>query len=165
MEVNGNIDYRLIAWSLEWEGYIGISGNKNEFNNRIYKYYPYVCIGNTNKELLEKFKQIVGFGYIDNGTFSSKEKAKGYKWRLRREEIEVYLPKILPYLVYKQRQGELVLEALKILKTKKFILNLGKFQPISEIYSYDEICTLESIYIECFNLNIKITQRLKNNLL
>jgi hypothetical protein len=152
------IDYRLIAWSLEWEG--NISVNRNNLKSNICSYKLDVCIGNTDKELLEEFKSLINIGYIDNGCLPKENWSKIYKWYMSREEISIHLPLILPYLISKWRQAELVIEADKIIKTKDYSCGLNN-QERSEMYTYEEVLTLYHIWRECEDLNNK--NNIKNN--
>jgi len=103
-----NYIYQLIAWSIEWEGAIGIKKTKG-YNN----YYTELTISNTEIELLEEFKNTVKIGTISNG-YKVKDGSDVYFWRLNRKEIEKHLPQILPYLTIKWRQAELVIQTNQI---------------------------------------------------
>ncbi len=94
------------------------------------------------------------FGSIDNGKLSYENTSKIYSWSLTRQEMEIYLPNIKPYLIIKWRQAELILELYSILKTDKFTRTLSYFQK-REMYTDEEINTLNSIYWECKELNKK----------
>ncbi len=155
--------YKLIAWSLEWEGTIGISRSKNKCNNIGYKANVRIC--NLDKELLEEFKNTIKIGNINNGTIYGEHESKVYEWLLTRKEIDLYLPLILPNLISKWRQAELAIEANKILKTKKYRDSLKTFQEKRDMYTWEELLTLEAIYQECKELNDKLLKIKKRKLL
>ena len=142
--------YKLIAYSLDFEGYFRVK--QREVGSRSALYTADVIIGNTEKELLEEFKNEVGFGRIDRGTIPNIKSSKVYRWSMNRAEILEYLPKIIPFLIIKWRQGELVLEATKIIKPISYVYTLKRHQK-KEMYTDDEIITLNSIYWECAKLN------------
>ncbi len=146
--------YQLIAFSLEFEGTLQIGRTLTKAGT--INYQPNINIRNTSKLLIDQFQQIVGFGTVNNGSIHDETRAKVYAWVLTRKEIEEYLPKILPYLITKDRQAELILELYSILKTKE-VINKRPFKNKSkfEIYTWEEMCIMESIWKECKELNIQ----------
>jgi hypothetical protein len=145
--------YELVAWSIEWEGSLQVNRRSSRIGT--YSYQTYIDINNSNIELLKEFKRKINFGKISNGYLHSENRSKIYRWSMNRQEIEEHLPKILPYLIEKYRQGELLLEALSILKPKKYTSKLS-YQEKRELYTDNDIHTLNSIYWECRKLNEKI---------
>ncbi len=143
---------QFIAFALDFEGCLSVE--RSYTKRGTYRYGACVRIVNTEKELLEEFKNIVKFGSIDNGKLSYENTSKIYSWSLTRQEMEIYLPNIKPYLIIKWRQAELILELYSILKTDKFTRTLSYFQK-REMYTDEEINTLNSIYWECKELNKK----------
>jgi hypothetical protein len=158
--------YQLIAFSLDFEGTLSI-GKRNRIKSDSTTYSVKVAIDNISKELLEEFKIVTGLGTIDNGTYNGERRAILYEWSIKRLEIELYLPKIIPYLILKQRQGELIIELYKILKTNEYVKKLNRrFSSMSEIYTEDEILTMNLIWKECYILNerwYKKQERIKIN--
>lgn len=78
------------------------------------------------------------------------------------KEIRKYLPLILPYLIIKWRQAELVIELSKIIIPTEKYKRLS-FKEREEIYSWEDVLTMESIYQECFLLNKKGTNISKDS--
>ncbi len=134
--------YEFIAWSIDFEGSISISKNENIY------YQVQLSIINSSKELLEDFQYRVKFGKILEPYSRKNKKQKDiYFWVMNQKEIRQYLPLIQPYLHLKWRQGELVIEVLNIQKNGQ------------KLYTWEEICILESCYKECKELNRKGIQK------
>jgi hypothetical protein len=143
--------YKLIAYSLDFEGYLRVR-KTSQRSTGSQTFLTNIYIGNTERELLEQFKYDVGFGEIDNGYIPDLKSSRLYTWYMNREETLKHLPKIIPYLTTKWRQGELVLEAIKIIKPIEYIYTLTFYEK-RELYTYDEILILNNIYWECKKLN------------
>ncbi len=142
--------YKYIGRCLDFEGSIGISRHKTKNEN--YQYTGHITIGNVEKELLEDFRDDVGFGKIDNGYIPSEKRQKLYRWSMSRKEVELYLPKIIPYLTVKWQQAELILRLFSILKTFEFQYKLNN-QTRFEMYTYEEKLSMDLIWQACFSLN------------
>ena len=98
-------DRELIALAIDLEGTITITSNKNKG-----VLSPLVCIGNTNKAILEKIRRVSKMGVIRNGHEERKNRKKSWKWMIYNVmEVKHLLEQILPFLIVKRRQGELVI--------------------------------------------------------
>lgn len=115
---------KIAAWSIVFEGSIGLHKQIHFTRNNTIGLYPMVSLGNTDFELLEKFKNLLGFGHIGKGTEEvrwfykngNEYKSKPLKkWEIRSvPEIKYFLRQIVEYLPAKKRQGELLLEYTEI---------------------------------------------------
>lgn len=98
---------KIAAWTLAWEGYISIANTKHG------QLAPIVGIGNTNRELLNRFSDPVQYGHVlttpeDRSHIRSKDM---WQWTIRRmDEIKAFLEQIIDHLPAKRRQAELMLE-------------------------------------------------------
>ena len=93
--------WRLIAWSIAWEGHIGLH------KNHIGTIQALISITQKHKGILEEFQQLVGMGRIEFGS-------DGYwRWRLTgQRNVQFILSHIVNYLPLKRKkeQAKIVLE-------------------------------------------------------
>lgn len=75
-----------------------------------------VAVSNTDYRLMEALKERTGIGAIYTHVRQPKENQKktAYTWRMNATELRVWLPRIAPWLVLKQEQATLLLEALDL---------------------------------------------------
>ena len=104
----------IIAWTMVWEGCFSLAkSSKNQKGTGTPYYRPSLQITNTNKELLDRFQQVVGCGKIDLRVKEDRKmncKAK-YAWRVNtQKDIKNICESILPFLPAKKEQAELLLE-------------------------------------------------------
>ena len=97
-----------MAWTISWEGCIGLYKIKRsktpEYNCRI-------SVDNTNKDLIEKFRKLVGYGNVYNHRGQTGKNKACYKWELYSLFLlKKFLEEVLPYLPSKKEQARLVLE-------------------------------------------------------
>lgn len=96
----------IIAWSIVWEGSISLYYDK--FKKRI---NPIINLSNTNLELLQKFRQLVGFGCVIKGRKGKNGYRDLYYWQLSGNRGCLHLLKeIVEYLPAKQKRAELLIE-------------------------------------------------------
>jgi len=74
---------------------------------------PRVGVTNTSLELLEWLRKVIGFGYIDRHKESSEHKDTWRYGLYSVNDIRRLLEDILPYLVVKREQAELLLTFCK----------------------------------------------------
>lgn len=74
-----------------------------------------VSISNTNLFLLESVEGIIGFGHIAKATRAAGRR-DCYNYVLMANAIRWLLPQILPYMIAKRRQAELVIEYLELIR-------------------------------------------------
>ncbi|MBA7490225.1 hypothetical protein ES702_00760 [subsurface metagenome] len=97
---------KIIAWSIEWEGMISMRKKTNQLA-------PVVAIQCTKLELIDGFHKLVGrIGKIYGPYHRKNPNAKPlYGWKLYTlKEIRDFCEQIIPFLITKKRQAELVLE-------------------------------------------------------
>ena len=96
-------DAAWLAAVLDCEGWIGTCGTKGRFHNRI-------GVGNTNPKLIVRLLALTGFGSARNVTPKSPRAKPQIHWNVnRKEEIRAILLAVLPHLILKTQQAELVL--------------------------------------------------------
>ena len=96
-----------MAGIVDGEGCIAINGSEH-------KQQLVVTVANSNEPLIRWIA--LHFGGHTNINYSENEKHRNsYCWRLYGHQTEGFLKSILPYLIVKKSQAELVLEFLKIL--------------------------------------------------
>jgi len=130
-----NLPETTIAWLsalIDGEGSVMLisrspSPAQIEKSPSVTKYNHYraqVGIYNTDIRLMEALTNKTGISRIYTHTRQAKENHKktAYRWNLVADECRIILPQLLPWLVLKKEQSELLLQALKIkdkLTTKK----------------------------------------------
>ena len=107
-----NIEPRYLAGLLDGEGYFGLMrrrGTENGYERQ--GFTPAVKIGLTAKDdyILNAIQAQYG-GYIDKRGPSGSTKAST-QWQLKgKAKLKPFLPIVIPYLILKQEQAELLLE-------------------------------------------------------
>jgi len=112
----------VLAWSLAWEGSIGVRRQKDPTAKLGWFLRPRFDIYNTDRELLEKFREFIGgYGRIFIQRYNDKPLWKPcYRWTIQRQdECLELLKEIIDLLPSKRRQAELLLEFLELRKAKK----------------------------------------------
>lgn len=102
---------KIAAWSIFWEGSITIE--KYTRNGHAYL-RPLILLGNTNREVLQKFRDLVGVGGIYlNQTLRPDRKRNQpyYQWSIRAvPQCLSFIQEIRPYLPGKQSQADSLIE-------------------------------------------------------
>lgn len=119
-----NISYEYLAGMIDGEGCISMYRRKCNANKNGFSYMPYLTIASSDMWFLEKLQQCFG-GNIDiskhkaiiNDKYVCKE---CHSLRFSPNEIRELLPNIIPFLVLKKREGEILLEALEITKYNRY---------------------------------------------
>ena len=77
---------------------------------------PVVSISNTDVRIMDALQERVGCGRVYTHVRAPKEghKRTGYTWRMTTEDMRKWLPHLLPWLVIKRHQAELMLVALEL---------------------------------------------------
>jgi hypothetical protein len=155
------IQTEVLAWSLVWEGRIGLSKQtqkphgKHKTTATLLR--ARIDISNTNRELLEKFKAYIGHGNVNNHDHPSRRQ-KHSKWNdlhvLRfgsQKECHYILKSIINVLPAKREQATLLLEFLELRKKANAKRNEEKkysqreweiFERIRNLNSRGKIATL-----------------------
>ena len=122
------------AGVVDGEGTIGISKCRKGFkqNRQGYCYRAFFHITNTYLPLLQYLQKHFGgrIAYLD-------ERAMCYNHTFSANEIRNIFPELIPYLLVKRRQAEIVLEFLNKMEKTKFC------SPSDELYEFYEKCYLE----------------------
>ena len=127
-----------IAGIVDGEGSIGIAKCKRAIkqNKRGYAYRAFFHITNTHLPLLQYIKKHIGgsIAYLD-------ERVKCYNHTFSANQIREVLPKLVPYLLVKREQAEIVLKFLDRMEKTNFCL-----------LSDDDNNFYEQCFIECKRL-------------
>lgn len=101
-----------IGGIMDGEGYIGLRRE----HQRSHDYYsPLVTVTNTRLLMLTHLRQLTKLGLTSQSTHRPNFKHRqGFVWALRVKEQKELLPIILPYLVVKREQAELLIEYLNL---------------------------------------------------
>jgi hypothetical protein len=115
--------WAYFAALLDGEGYLYPFMHRNPYFIRTTKKgygREFRClIYNGSKDLLETVRKNIGMGHIvTHKKESKKEKNRidTYSLRFYQGNLRIILPKIIPYLILKKRQAEIMLEMLDIVK-------------------------------------------------
>jgi len=99
---------KIIAWSIDWEGCIGLYIHRTK-NKEICGLQPKVVLENTNKPLLLMFRSIVKLGNISKRKKHPRRKQM-WTWQITAfNECKYLLESILSYLHGKRKQAKIVL--------------------------------------------------------
>jgi hypothetical protein len=98
-----------LAGIVDGEGYLGLVN----VNRTRHWFYAQLTIGMTGKELFDLQKQI-GTGRIYTRTWQRPNTKPCHVWTLGANPCRCLLPQLLPFLRFKKRQAELVLEYLEM---------------------------------------------------
>ena len=160
--------YVWLAALIDGEGSVMLSlrtysgrGKNKKMNQPHYR--PVVVIANTDRRLMNALTDNTGvsriYGHRIKGAPQVLMKRTQYTWRLAVNDINIWLPRVLPYLVLKKEQAELLLEAMAI----KAYISPGNpgFQPGIR---NKLVAELTEIYLEIRKLNTKgrATQDMEN---
>lgn len=110
------LEDRYLGWVagiVDGEGHIGL-GKQKQNGCRRYNYHPTIHVTNTNYEILNELEKLTSLGIIDYHNHTLDKYKKVGRWRLRKDEQKVFLPIILPYLIGKALQAELLIEYLAL---------------------------------------------------
>lgn len=112
-----------LAGFIDGEGYIGITFQRKKetkISSATPRYHPFLIIVNTNKEILDFIKDIIGEGKVYIGKKSNGRWKESYQYKLTKaDNLEEILTAILPYLKLKNRQCEVLLDFIKRRKSIK----------------------------------------------
>jgi len=100
-----------LAGVLDCDGHIGMfRRSSNGVKNAVSPHYhrPVVQISQTKRELIDRVCEIVGSGKV----YGKKEEGKSnlYHYRMREKGLVRVLEAIIPYLILKKRQAQLLLK-------------------------------------------------------
>jgi len=106
-----------VAGMIDGEGTVTVLKYRNRKRN-IIRYEPRIFIDNTNIDLLKKIREICGCGSLYKQTSKKQESRQNplYRLSLSSDCLRSILPQILPYLICKRRQAEILMEVLQYVK-------------------------------------------------
>lgn len=141
--------YELAAFAIDFEGSISLAGGTTRC--RTPRFEPMISITNTSKMLLRSFYRDVGFGVVlpDPRLPSQENRALSYIWKMTAFDIRQHLRSILPYLVLKLKQAQLMIEACGIIQIKALRSKSGQIISRSDEANF----RLQGIYEEIHELN------------
>lgn len=124
-------EYAWIAAALDFEGTIGLYKGKTtpKGAKRGFVWRPKFILANTNKQLVEKVFDICrrecGTGYIGTRINNGRHLnwSDQYTFQLHASGLRILLPKILPHLIAKKQQAELLIKALNLLSYRSRVDN------------------------------------------
>lgn len=128
-----------IAGLLDGEGTVCLAARKDK-DCRNHFFYPRVQISNTSLDLLDRVLEITGNGYVTRSSSPEGQKP-GYVWKIGARQARYILPQVLPYLVLKRRQAEIVIQQGELLEEDR------------RCRRSDTRLAILALYNECRNLN------------
>lgn len=94
------------------------SGNQRNIKRRQLHFRAVVSICNTDHRLIDALVQRTGiervYRHRVGGDPRTPRKRSMWTWRLANDDIRKWLPRVRPHLILKQKQADLLLEALSI---------------------------------------------------
>ena len=111
------LDIKYLAGFVDGEGCIGITRTKNGLVGNNYRYFPYLATNHTNYEILYRIKKMYPVGRKIIGV----KKLTGkpiFSLRIDGNELVNILEDLIPHLIEKKKQAELVLEFKNSLRKK-----------------------------------------------
>jgi hypothetical protein len=113
---------------------------------RGFSWSPVLRCASTTPVLLEQIKLICKGGAINNQPFQTVARKTQKQYRLSSNGLRYILPNVIPFLLVKRRNAELLLEALNIMGKIGFRAKRNQYTKIDEK-------RLEEIYQELRRLN------------
>ena len=108
-------DLGYIIGLFEGEGYIAFNYSLRKDKCESEYYTVHIGISNTNKKLVEKVKNILGYGKITKQAKPKKKHKQCYIWRITaQKETLRFLELVFPFLIEKKEKAILVMEFLKL---------------------------------------------------
>lgn len=113
------MDYKYAAGFVDGEGYLGVVKVKRKACVGGYEYRPHIKIANTNREVLERFKDKFGGSICKYSEKHQSRNAKDiYVWTLTQGKVFKCLKKISKYLIVKREQSKVMLKYSKQWKNR-----------------------------------------------
>jgi hypothetical protein len=139
--------YIWLAGFIDGEGMIGISRR----NGKYPCYIILISITNTDKKTICMIRETLGYGYLQQVVAGKGHLGKKDIWRVRFDKINarILLPKILPYLMVKRIQAEILLK----FPIQRRIPKRGIGKGAGRIVDLDTKRIQEKLYGECCKLN------------
>jgi len=135
--IKETLDLRYLAGFIDGEGCIGIAKTKNGMAKGRPRYFPFIAIVNSNLGILKIIKHMYPKGRKIIEIKKTLGHKKIYNLRIDGNELINILEDIMPYLIDKKRQAELVLEFKK---------NMRKSHETKQILSKETMEIRENYY-------------------
>lgn len=141
------VEKAYTAGIIDGEGCLSITLHRTKRERQI---LHRISVNNTNKALIEWLVEKTKLGHLYsysgvNGYYATGNRKPPYVWTLCAGAVRELLPEIMPYLVLKRRQAELMLESLGMRNLK----GRGKGRSLSE----EENKRRNEIVVELHKLN------------
>ena len=112
-------DAAYIAGILDGEGCITLSKKKDPTMKLGYGLRPHIMVTNTNKSLIKYLRDTTDLGIIYEGKLTNPKHKPNFRWQLWSLQAQSLLKEVLPYLLIKRKQAELLLEYIDRCSGKK----------------------------------------------
>ena len=139
-------DLGYVVGIIDGEGTLCVTQTVKKDARRGYMYRSHVHVVNTCLELIDKMYEITGLGWVSEPRLPKGNKQLAKTIMFSANDQRQLLPKIQPYLVSKNIQCRLLIEALKLLEENKHC-------PFKQIDANHD--RLDEIYREMWLLNGK----------
>ena len=116
-----------LAAMIDGEGTIGIYRSRREKNRSGWRYHASCSIANTNKALIDRIVELTGCWVSLKKYAKAKPYKDIYRAEIKQRKLEAFLPQIIPHLVAKQQQANLVMQFLETIGSATF--RTASFQP------------------------------------
>lgn len=113
-----------VAGAIDGEGTVGLYRQSSDAVRCGVRYNPSVGIYNTNTTMLEFCRNATGMGSIVVNNKKTPGHKQGFELHFKTSEIRKLLPSLIPYLVIKKQQAELVMEYFAIMDAKTQVSNV-----------------------------------------
>jgi len=110
-----------IAGCLDCDGCVGLWGKKGTT-----KYDPCIVFYNNDKTLVDKLEQMIGFGSIYPTTHKNRNHKTVWNYKISNTQTYPLIKRILPYLVRKREQANLILQFYELRWSKEYNAPYGK---------------------------------------
>ena len=147
MNLITDLEKAYFAGMIDGDGCISITKSPKKVAGKTRHYHQaYIILSQSTKSYLEYWKEKIGFGSVYEKKSSSKDviksRLKHYQFRVPSKKACNVAEMILPYLLLKRRQAELIIELGKTMK------NNGRAGISQDVLDYRE-----ALRIECCALN------------
>ncbi len=109
MSIMSKLTAAYIAGFIDGEGYVALEHHRGLSASH---YRPVIKIANTNKEIIDWFKESFG-GTFETRVPKNKKHKVSYVWVYSGKKLEPFIRKILPYLRQKKPQAEIILKRIR----------------------------------------------------
>jgi hypothetical protein len=108
-------DYAWLAGIVDGEGSIMISRTRVQENHLGFSYRGAISISNTSEEMMKHILKIAGVGNLTRLPESRFDWKDRFNYHASAGAAQILLPKIMPYLILKKPQAEVLTEFLGLI--------------------------------------------------